>query len=60
MINVLQIITHMPLLSLRFPDTTRFLYSLIISISTFDVLPTEKLEGTLFSFDMEKSKLNDT
>ena len=50
----------MPLLSLRFPDTTRFLYSLIISISTFDVLPTDKLERTFFYFNLTNSKLNDT
>jgi hypothetical protein len=50
----------MPLLSLRFPDATRFLYSLIISISTFDLLPTDKLERSIFNFDINESRLNDT
>lgn len=50
----------MPLLKLRFPDTTRYLYSLIISISTFDVLPTETMESSLFDFNLNDSKLNDT
>lgn len=60
MINVLQIITHMPLLSLKFPDTTRFVYSLIISISSFDVLPVEKIEGRIFNFRDNDTMLNDT
>jgi hypothetical protein len=50
----------MPLMSLRFPDATRFLYSLIISISTFDLLPTDKLERSIFNFDLNESRLNDT
>ncbi len=50
----------MPLLSLNFPDTTRFVYSLIISISSFDVLPTDKIEGKIFNFKDNDTLLNDT
>ena len=50
----------MPLLSLNFPDTTRFVYSLIISISSFDVLPVDKIEGKIFNFKENDTMLNDT
>jgi hypothetical protein len=53
MINVLQIIVHMPLLDIQFPENAKFLYSLIISITKFDILPSQTIESSVFEFDEE-------
>ena len=39
MINVMQIIVHMPLLNVQFPENAMFFYSLIIDISSFNLIP---------------------
>ena len=36
------------------------MYSLIISISSFDVLPVDKIEGKIFNFTDNDTMLNDT
>ena len=51
----------MPLLSVTFPEATKFLYSIIVEISSFDLLPLDKIkENSFFSFDdQENVKLED-
>ena len=39
MINALQIITHVPLFTLWFPANASYMFSIMISISNFDILP---------------------
>ncbi|CDW88161.1 UNKNOWN [Stylonychia lemnae] len=53
MINVLQIIAHLPLYNINFPDNAKLLYSLIISISQFDILPTTYFDQ-FFQFSDEQ------
>eukprot|EP00347_Sterkiella_histriomuscorum_P008366 403345374 len=48
MINALQLILAMPLLDIQLPANTKMFYNLLISMSSFDVLPTQELgEETL-------------
>lgn len=50
----------MPLLSVQFPQATQFLYSLIVQISSFDILPLDLLKTSFFSFEEDdSSKLDD-
>jgi hypothetical protein len=41
MINVMQLIVHMPLLKVAFPENAVLFYSFIIDISNFDIIPTD-------------------
>jgi hypothetical protein len=57
MINVMQIIAHMPLLNVQFPGNTMFFYSLIIDISSFNLIPDSWLrliKKNLFNFKEEE------
>ncbi len=51
MINVLQIIVHMPLFTIAFPTSSKMFFSILISVSQFDVLPSELLDQIFFNFD---------
>jgi len=57
MINVMQIIVHMPLLNVNFPENTMFFYSLIIDISSFNLIPESwmaAIKKKLFFFKKEE------
>jgi hypothetical protein len=57
MINVMQIIVHMPLLNVNFPENTMFFYSLIIDISSFNLIPESwmaAIKKKLFFFKEEE------
>ena len=53
MINVLQIIVNLPLFAVTFPPNARVFFSIIISLSEFDVLPASDLEKYFFYFGEE-------
>ncbi len=53
MINVLQLIVNLPLFAITFPPNARVFYSIIISISEFDVLPASDIESAFFDFGEE-------
>jgi hypothetical protein len=55
MINVMQIIVHMPMLNVQFPSNAVMFYSFIIDISNFDIIPTEKIKSLIFSFSASES-----
>ncbi|TNV87552.1 hypothetical protein FGO68_gene2096 [Halteria grandinella] len=50
MINVMQLIVHMPLMNLVFPANAVLFYNFIIDISNFDILPVDSMENKLFKF----------
>ena len=57
MINVMQIIVHMPLMNVFFPENATFFYSLIINISSFDIIPSswlEAIKSKFFNFSKEE------
>jgi len=56
MINVMQIIVKMPLLNITFPQNAATFYTFITDVSSFDILPSEKIEQFIFSF----SKTNES
>ena len=58
MINVLQIIVHLPLLSIPFPYMTQFVFSLIVQVSQFNILPISFLNQNVISFSDPNSQLN--
>jgi len=54
MINVMQLIVHMPLLNVQFPSNAIFFYNMIIGIASFDVIPTQAIKEKLFNFSDEE------
>ena len=55
MINVMQLIVHMPLLNLSFPANAVTFYNFIIDISNFDLIPTDWIKAKLFNFTKEEN-----
>jgi hypothetical protein len=58
MISVMQLIVHMPLLNVQFPENAKFFYSLIIEISSFDIIPNSwqsNIKNIFFKFNSEES-----
>eukprot|EP00347_Sterkiella_histriomuscorum_P001619 403371334 len=58
MISVVQMIVHMPLLNVDFPANAMFFYSLLMDMSTFDVLPTSTVEDEVFTFSDQETFQN--
>ena len=54
MINVLQLIVHIPLFSLNFPANVYLLFSMIIDISNFSFFETDTVDSALFTFTPTK------
>ena len=50
LINSLQIVVSMPLLSLSFPANVQLMFSLIIQIATFSLFSTVSMDQKLFNF----------
>lgn len=46
MINVMQLIVHMPMLNVQFPSNAVLFYSFIIDISNFNIIPTDWMKAT--------------
>ena len=50
MINALQLIVHVPLFSLKFPANAQYMYSMLQSLSNFDIIPeqiTDKIKKAI-------------
>ncbi|CDW89168.1 UNKNOWN [Stylonychia lemnae] len=58
MINSLQLILHMPIMDLSFPANAKMVFNQMISISQFDILPSEEIISTFFIFDDDLKPLN--
>ena len=54
MINVMQLIVHMPMLNVKFPQNAVVFYNFIIDISNFDIIPMDAIKNKIFSFSEEK------
>ncbi len=50
MINVLQLIVHIPLFSLSFPVNVFLIFSMIIDMSNFSFFKTDSVDSAFFSF----------
>jgi len=50
MVNALQLIVVMPLLSIKMPANASSLLLMIMGIANFEVLPTDDIFGTIFNF----------
>ena len=48
MINNLQIIIHTPLINIQFPGNAFMLYEVMITVATFDILPSDDILPDLF------------
>jgi len=48
MVNNLQMVLHAPLINLQFPANAGLVYSVMISVGTFDFLPTDDFFPYLF------------
>jgi hypothetical protein len=51
MINALQIIVHMPLMSTTFPANAKFIFSLFIELALFDIVPNEFIVNLMFEVE---------
>ena len=51
MINALQLIVHLPLMSFNFPANAKFIFTLFIELTQFDIIPNDFLGTSIFSFD---------
>ena len=49
MMGFMQLVVFMPLLDVKFPPTALILYEKIITIVTFDVLPTDYFYPYIFN-----------
>jgi hypothetical protein len=49
----------MPLMNINFPANAVFFYSVVNEISSFDLIPTEKIDRIIFNFtDGEMEDIN--
>ena len=48
MINNLQMIIHAPLINIQFPGNAFMLYEVMITVATFDILPSETILPAMF------------
>ena len=59
MINVIQLIVKLPLLNVNFPQNAASFYNLITQMSSFNLIPTDKINGIFFNFtDKDMQKFN--
>jgi len=59
MVNNLQIVVHTPLINVQFPANAFLLYDVMISVATFDILPTDDVYPYLFPDLPENDAFND-
>ena len=50
MVNALQIIANIPLISVNFPANASYFFSLILKIANFNIIPMEKIIDEIFNF----------
>ena len=59
MVNNLQMVLHAPLINLQFPANAHMIYSVMISVGTFDFLPTDDIYPYFFPGLPEDDPFND-
>ena len=59
MINNLQMVLHAPLINLQFPANAQMIYAIMISVGTFDFLPTDDFYPYFFPKLPEDNAFND-
>ena len=52
MINTLQLIVHVPLFTINFPANAQYMFQFIVSVSQFDIIPTDFIDGILDKFQI--------
>lgn len=55
MVNTLQLVIHMNMLTVLIPANVQFFFSFIVNIVNFKVVPTDTIINTIFSFKEEFS-----
>lgn len=53
MVNTLQIIVHMPLMNIAMPLNAYVVSKILVSVASFDVIPTDLIYEYVFNFDEE-------
>ena len=56
MVNTLQLIIHLPLISVYFPQNCQLFFSFIVDIVNFSLIPTDKIMNKIFSFKNSTSE----
>ena len=59
MINNLQIIIHAPLINIQFPGNAFMLYEVMITVATFNILPTDDMFPSVFPDLTEEEPFSD-
>ena len=58
MINALQLIVHLPMFSVVFPANAQFVFSLIIGLTKFNIIPVDSLISFYLIFtDYEEDEI---
>ena len=55
MINAQQIIVHLPLLDINFPQNAKSLFGTIYSLTTFQLVPSETIIKGIYNFKDDNS-----
>lgn len=59
MINNIQMIVKTPLINVQYPANAHRVYAVMITIATFDILPTEKFYPYIFPLPDDDEPFND-
>lgn len=56
MINALQLIIHVPIFNLKIPANAQYMYSFIIDVTNFNLIPEKYMNLVLDYFDIGEQK----
>ena len=57
LVNVLQLIANLPLLNIKFPQNAAIFFSFINEVSSFNLIPIDKIQEQVFNFSDEESEM---
>ena len=55
-INTLQMILYLPMLEVNFPANVKFMYSILLSVASLDLIPSEYTTQLVFNFSVDLDK----
>ena len=55
-INTLQMILYLPMLEVNFPANVKFMYSILLSVASLDLIPSEYTTQLVFDFSVDLDK----
>ncbi len=59
LVNVMQLIVYLPLMNVNFPQNAATLYSALAQISSFNLLPSDKIYDFIFRDNFTDDEMTD-